>query len=137
MTRSASLRPSALSVSSLSAGAADGWATATFRLGANRAASATQLARSEAGATSKHGFRPPGSGHRLAPVDGGLSGGPVFAKAGPGKHAHRFPEGQALAGRAALDRLEPFKRSTEPLMVDLDPLAADKGQSVRMGQQSL
>ena len=40
-----------------SAGNADGWTTTAFRLGANRAISAAQLASSEAGATSSDGLR--------------------------------------------------------------------------------
>ncbi len=48
---------SASSAFSLSAGAADGWATRTSRLGANRAISEAQLASSDAGATRRHGFR--------------------------------------------------------------------------------
>ena len=57
MTRSVPARFSAASDFSCSAGIAEGWATSAFRLGANRAISAAQLASSEAGATSRLGFR--------------------------------------------------------------------------------
>ena len=65
------------------------------------------------------------------------AGGAIAGNAGTGQHAHRLAERQAIVGGAALDRLELLERAGQPLMVDLDPLAADEGQSVGLRKQPL
>ena len=50
-------------------------------------------------------LRQPRTSYRLAPVNVGLSGGPVLRDAGPGQHAHRLAKRQTFADSAALDRL--------------------------------
>src|ERR1019366_3935013 len=58
MTKSTSPRRSGASALRSDAGIADGWATNAFKLGAKRLSSAAQLAKSEAGATSRLGNLP-------------------------------------------------------------------------------
>ena len=104
------LRPSAVS-----AGIADGWTTTAFRLGANRAISAAQLASSEAGATSSDGLRlPPACSLQHQQQRQDLDGlaephvvGEAGAKSEPGQQmqpAARPPADRAAASPAATGR---------------------------------
>ena len=61
----------------------------------------------------------------------------ISGNAGPGQHAHRLAERQTIGGGAALDGLELLKCPAQSFMIDLDPLAADQGQSVGMRQEPL
>ena len=82
-------------------------------------------------AQGRQRLRQPGAGHGLAPGDVGLPGSPIPGNAGPGQHAHRLAERQAIGGGAALDGLELLERPAQSFMIDLDPFAADQGQARR------
>jgi hypothetical protein len=68
--------------------------------------------------------------HGRAPVAIGLRGRVVPAETCAREEPHRLAERQAFRHGTPLNRFEPLERSAQPVMVDLDPLAADKGKPV-------
>jgi len=79
----------------------------------------------------------PGTGHGLAPVNVGVSGGPIRGDAGSCQHAHRFAERQTLGDCASFDDLNLLQGSAQAFPVDLDPSAAHEGQAVGLCQEPL
>ena len=79
----------------------------------------------------------PWPGHGRAPVAVGLRGSVVAGEAGARQEPHGLAERQALRRGAALDRLELLERPAQPLVVDLDPFAANEGEPVGLRQQAL
>jgi len=79
----------------------------------------------------------PGTGHGLAPVNVGVSGGPIRGDAGSCQYAHRFAERQTLGDRALFDGFNLLQGSAQALPVDLDPSAAHEGQAVGLCQEPL
>ena len=59
------------------------------------------------------------------------------ADLGASQQPHCLAERDALLASHALDRVEPFERRLEPLVVDLDPFAPQHREPVGRGDEAL
>jgi hypothetical protein len=71
-------------------------------------------------------FCEPWPGHGLAPVDGGHACSAIAGNAGASQQPHGLAERQAFVVGPPLDRLKLFQCAGEAIVIDLDPLAAEK-----------
>ena len=91
-------------------------------------------------------FRPAAAGERLGEPGARLHAPPGrvgrenFGRAadlGACQEPHRPAEGDAFLAGEPLDRVEPFERRLEPLVIDLDPFAPQHREPVGRGDQEL